>query len=106
MNLTIFVEPGPAGFRATTGGPPPLTADGPTADAAVAAVQAQYAARLAAGGEVRTVSVTPAPAVIPTDDIAAIAARMRANPLFEEYEAAVEQWRREYNAVPEENEAA
>ncbi len=94
MQLTVFVEPGPAGFRATSTIPLALTADGPTADAAVAAVQAQYAARLAAGGEVRAVSVLPA------DDIAAIAVQMRANPLFEEYMAAIADYRREHNAVP------
>ena len=99
MQLTVFVEPGPAGFRATSGAPLVLSADGPTADAAVAAVQAQYAARLAAGGEVRVVTIAQ------VDELLAAAARMRANPLFEEYEAAVAEWRREFNAVPGPDEA-
>jgi hypothetical protein len=38
MEVPVFVEPTPTGFRATAGSPLPLTADGPTADAAVAAV--------------------------------------------------------------------
>lgn len=99
MQLTVFVEPGPAGFRATSSSPLALTADGPTADAAVAAVQAQYAARLAAGGEVRVVTLTQ------VNELLAAAERMRANPLFEEYEAAIQEWRREFNAVPDADDA-
>ena len=99
MYLTVFVEPGPGGFRATSTSPLALSADGPTADAAVEAVRAQFAARLAAGGEARTVQVPD------VDDLATIAARMRANPLFEDYLAAVEEYRREHNTVPDPAEA-
>ena len=60
MEIPVFVEPIPTGFRASTGSPLPLTADGPTADTAVAAVQGLLAERLRTGGQVHTLTV-PAP---------------------------------------------
>jgi hypothetical protein len=94
MTLTVFVEPGPAGFRATVGGPPAVTADGPTADEAVEAARAAYQTRLAAG-EVRVIHVAE------VAEITRLAAKIGENPLFEEYEAAVQEFRREFNKVPD-----
>jgi hypothetical protein len=69
MNLVVSVAPHADGYRACTGSPLDLTADGPTADAAVDGLRGLVAARLVAG-EFRTIHVpepwlaadpTPAP---------------------------------------------
>lgn len=49
MTISTLVEPIPGGFRATTGGPLDLAAEGPTAADAFAALQALVDARLAGG---------------------------------------------------------
>lgn len=87
MELPILVEPSPAGFRAATGAPLDLAADGPTADAAVAALRALVAARLAAGTQLRTLTVHP-PAQ-PT---------LASNPLFGDWLRAVERYRDQRDA--------
>ena len=67
MTIPTLVEPIPGGFRASTGGPLGLTADGPTADAAVDAVQLLVNDRLAHGAAVRPVQApaTPRPPLPP-----------------------------------------
>ena len=103
MQLTVFVEPTPAGFRATAAAPVALTADGPTADAAVAAVQARYAAWLAAGGQVRMVSLDGAgqPPFRRGSAAAVLAAVARTAPPSDEFVAAIEEYRRATNTVPD-----
>ena len=49
MTVPTLVEPIPGGFRASTGGPLALTADGPTAEAALAVLKLRVDARLANG---------------------------------------------------------
>ncbi len=105
MYLTVFVEPGSAGFRATCTSPLALTADGPTADAAVAAVREQYAVRLAAGGEVRTVSLDEAAADRPGSAaaiLAAVADRCT-TPLSDEFDREVAEFHRLNNTVPDDD---
>ncbi len=67
MTIPTLVEPIPGGFRASTGGPLVLTADGPTADAAVDAVQHLVNDRLSGGAVIRPVQVpaTPRPPLPP-----------------------------------------
>ena len=95
MEIPVFVEPIPTGFRATAGSPLPLTADGPTADAAVAAVQELLAEQLRAGGRLRTLTIPTA------DEIAAAGRRLADNPLFDDFVRAIEEYRREHNTVPD-----
>ena len=120
MNIPVLVEPHPPGFRATTGGPLDLSAEGPTAEAAVDALRGLVVDRLKSGGQLRTLTFTDVGAAHPADgstteaggpyrtltaaDIDAIQAsakRMRENPMFEEYLQAIEEYRREHNKVPD-----
>lgn len=95
MELPVLVVPHPPGFRASTGGPLDLTADGPTADAALAALKELIADRLRAGAQLRLLSFTD------VETIQALAQRMRENPMFEEFEQAIAEYRREHNRVPD-----
>lgn len=95
MELPVFVTPLGGGFRAATGAPLHLTAEGPTADAALVAIRDQVAAHLRAGGQFRTLAVT---------DVAAIqesARKLGESPLFEDWVQAVEEYRRQHNTVPD-----
>lgn len=95
MELTVFVEPHPPGFRAATGRPLDLAADGPTPDDAVAALRALVAARLQAGGQIRTLTLTD------TDAIRAAAQKLGRSPQFEDWVREVEEYRRLHNTVPD-----
>ena len=94
MELPVLVSPLPAGFRAATGGPLDLTADGPTPDAAVDALRALLTAKLQ-GAQLRTVTVGDHASVL------AAARRLGESPLFEEWVQAVEEYRREHNTIPD-----
>jgi hypothetical protein len=59
MTVTILVEPTAGGFRARTGGPLDLAAEGPTGEAAVAALGGLVADRLAGGAYLTAVAVNP-----------------------------------------------
>lgn len=109
MELQVLVEPGPAGFRAITGPPLDFTVDAPTADAAMAGIRERFAAWRAAGGEVRVIPLptplTPEPPTRPGTNVArleALAAKIGQNPLFEDYVAAIEEYRREHNTIHDE----
>lgn len=95
MELTVFVEPHPPGFRATAGVPPHLSADGPTPDDALAALRSLVSARLGAGGQFRTLTVTD------VDAIRSAARKVGESPLFEDWVQAVEEYRRQNNTVPD-----
>ena len=91
MEIPVLVEPSPTGFRAVTGAPLDLSADGPTADAAMSTLRTLVAARLRAG-QLRTLTVTD------VDAILAAARAVGENPLFEEYVKSIEEYRRERDA--------
>lgn len=95
MEVPVLVEPVPAGFRAATGTPVPLSADGPSADAAVAALHTLLADRLRAGGRLRTLTVSDA------DAITAAARAVGENPLFGEWVQAIDDYRKAANTVPD-----
>lgn len=94
MTISVFVEPTPKGFRATTGSPLELTAEAKTEDAAIAAVRAKFAARLQAGGKVHQLHITD------VDGILEAVERLRNNPMFEEVEESIRQYRRKHNTKP------
>lgn len=100
MEIPVLVEPSPTGFRATTGAPLGLTADGPTADAALAALRAIVAERLRAGAQIRTLAMTDVGSILEA------ARRLRENPLYEEFEKAVEEYRQAHNTIPDPDEPA
>jgi hypothetical protein len=116
MEIPVFVEPAAGGFRATTGAPLVLTADGPTADAAVVAVQAQLAERLKNGAQLRTVSVNGQPEQpddgvrivggIPLRPLGEEGVRkllrfVQEHPMTEEDARVIEEYRREHNTIPD-----
>jgi hypothetical protein len=94
MEFPVLVTQQANGFRAATGGPFDLTADGPTPDAAVGALRAAVVAKLQSG-EVRTLTVSD------TEITLAAARRLGESPVFEDWVQAVEEYRRENNTVPE-----
>lgn len=63
MELPVLVTEQPTGFPAVAGEPFNLTADGPTADAALAVLRAAVVAKLQSG-HVRTLTVTNPAAII------------------------------------------
>ncbi len=94
MELPVIVSPVPNGFRAATGQPLDLSADGPTPDAALSALRTVVVAKLQSGA-LRTLTVADA------DATAALARRLGENPLFEDWVRAVEEYRRQHNTVPD-----
>lgn len=98
MEIPVLVEPSPTGFRASTGAPLGLTADGPTADAALAALRTAVAERILAGAQVRTLTIT-GPTPTPTR-------RLAENPLFDDWLRAVEEYREQKDAEERAAEAA
>jgi hypothetical protein len=76
MSVSILVEPAANGFRAASGGPLDLTAVAESAAGAVAALREKIADRLRGG------AASPVP-VLPLAD----------NPLFDDWLAAVEEYR-------------
>jgi hypothetical protein len=94
VELPVLVLPLPSGFRASSGSPFNLIADGPTPDAAVDALRVQLAANLR-GGQLRTVTVTD------PDSVRAAARKLGENPLFEDWVRAVAEYRQQHNTVPD-----
>jgi hypothetical protein len=62
MQIPVVTEPiTPGGFRARSGEPLALTAEGSTREEALQKLREQLAARIAAGAEVTSLDVAPAP---------------------------------------------
>jgi hypothetical protein len=95
MELPVLILPQPTGFRASTGGPLDLSADGSTPDAALAALKSLVTSKLQPGGQIRSLSVTD------IDSIQTTARKVGASPLFEEWVQAVEEYRQQHNTVPD-----
>lgn len=94
MDFAVSVQPVAGGFRASTGGPLDLTADGPTPDAAVAAVRDQVVTRLRLG-EIRVVRVSDLERALEA------AARVGDNPELEGFLADLAESRRVQHPVSE-----
>ncbi|HEX4608812.1 MAG TPA: hypothetical protein VH092_11465 [Urbifossiella sp.] len=94
MKFVVTVGPHAGGFQARTGGPLDLTAEGPTADDAVAALRGLIAARLRTV-EYRSIDVPdPLPKADPTKDDTP-------DPVFNGYLEAIAEHRRIHNTVPD-----
>jgi hypothetical protein len=94
MDFPVLVVPQPSGFRASTGGPLDLAADGSTPDEAVEALRTLLTIKLRSA-HVRTVTVAD------SDPICAAARKVGESPLFEDWVEAVEEYRRQHNTVPD-----
>jgi len=78
MTLSVFVEPTGKGYRASTGSPLDLTAEAATVDEVMADIRSQFALRLKAGCQVRTLTM------LDVEGIAAAAAKLSKNPMLPE----------------------
>ena len=97
MNLNVIVTPHADGYRAWTGGLLDLTADGPTADAAVAALRAVLLARVPRF-EVRTIHLPdPLPLAEPAPD-------PERDAVFQGYLEEVARIRSVTNTIPDDDE--
>ena len=94
MTFVVSVAPHAGGFQARTGGPLDLTADGPTADAAVAAVRDLVATRVRSG-EMRVIHVADVQTIVEA------ATRLSKNPQLGAYTEELAENRRLHNAVPD-----
>ncbi len=97
MSIPILVEPTATGFRAETGGPLNLSADGPSSEFAVSALHAKILAKLQNGATIIHLPVPP-PSPVPEESMAD-------NPLFDDWVAAVKEYRRMREAEEEALEA-
>jgi hypothetical protein len=95
VEVPVLIESLPVGFRASTGTPIPLSADGPSADAAVAALQRQLNDRLRAGGRLYRLTVSDA------ETVTAAARAVGEHPLFDEWVRAIDDYRKAVNTVPD-----
>jgi hypothetical protein len=101
MNIPVLLEPTPAGFRASTGAPLNLTAEAPTADAALAAIRGAWQAREAAGATIVEVNVPS------QSRFRQLIAEMAAHPdILDQVDAATKEYRREREAEEDAAEAA
>ena len=91
MSIPILVEPTANGYRADTGSPLDLFAEADTAAGAVAALRAKIADRLRAGAVLIEQPVPAPPSPIPVVPLAE-------NPLFDDWLAAVEEYRNSRDA--------
>jgi hypothetical protein len=86
MSIPILIEPAANGYRAEAGGPFDLSAEADSAAAAVAALRAKIADRLRGGAVLIEQSVAALALPIPIVPLAE-------NPLFDDWLAAVEEYR-------------
>ena len=89
MQIPVLVEPIATGFRASTGSPLDLTAEGAT-------LKKNLTTRLQSGAKLRSLRV------LDVDSMLAAGRSLAANPLFDDWVAAVEEYRRIHNTVPDE----
>lgn len=90
MSIPILVEPTATGFRAETGGPLNLSADGPSSEFAVSALHAKILAKLQNGA---TIIHLPVPPPSPQPEMS-----MAEHPLFDEWLEAVKDYRKQREA--------
>jgi hypothetical protein len=97
MKIPVYVEPVEHnGFRARSGEPLALTSEGATADEAVQKLQQLVAARLASGGQVIEIDVPAS-----NNPWLRLAGMFKDDPLFDEWQQAIAERRRQIDADPE-----
>ena len=90
MQLPVLIEPVDGnGFRAESGSPVPATAHGATREEALRNLRQTIQARLAAGAEIACVEIYD-----PERPHAQVAGIFKDNPLFDEWQEAIEEYRR------------
>jgi len=93
MQIPVLIEPVAAvGFRARTGEPLPLSAEGATRAEALGKLQEMLENKLKNGSELATLDLGPRP-----HPLAEFAGRYANDPMIEEWREAVEEYRRQKN---------
>ena len=97
MRIPVLVEPVASnGYRARSGEPLPLSAEGPTAEAALANLRELLTARLTAGSQLTTVEVPGS-----GNPWLRGAGMFKDDPLFDEWQAAIAERRQQIDADPD-----
>lgn len=102
MDIPVLLEPTATGWRATTGAPLNLAAEGPDKDAVLADVRAQTAAKLTGGATVVSLSVPVC--TLDLEVIDKLTAEIAANPFFDEWVKGIAEYRAEVNVPPDPDE--
>lgn len=95
VEIPVLVERSTDGFRASTLSPIALAAVGLTEEAALDALSGELHEQLANGNRIRTLKV------LDVEAIQTQGARIAANPLYGEYLASIDEYRRVHNQVPD-----
>ena len=98
MQIPVLTEPIPNGFRARSGEPLVLTAEGATREEALAKLREAVQKRVADGAELTLLDVGP-PFSHPWDSFAG--SWVEGDPLIAEWEKEVEEYRRRMDEAPE-----
>ena len=94
MQIPVLIETTPGnGFRARSGEPLVLTAEGATRDEALGRLRHLIEGRVAAGAEIVPLEIPPS-----EHPLARFAGMLKDDPLFEEWKQAMEEYRRERDA--------
>lgn len=97
MQIPVLIEPLPNnGYRASTGLPLPVSAEGPTREQALSNLQQVLASRLSAGMEIASLEVPAA-----EHPLARFAGMFKDNPLFDEWQQAIADYRQQVEDDPE-----
>jgi hypothetical protein len=92
MNIPILIEPiASNGFRATGGAPFDLSAEGATRDEALQRLRAEIDRRMAGGATVVPLEITP----LEENPWVQGAGMFRDDPQFDEWQAAIQEYRRQ-----------
>jgi hypothetical protein len=97
MQIAVLIEPVDSeGYRATTGQPLALTAEGATREEALRELRRVLATRLSAGAEIALIEVSAA-----EHPLAQYAGMFKDNPLFDDWQRAIAEYRRQMDGEQE-----
>ncbi len=98
MNIPVLIEPiAKNGFRATGGAPFQITVEGTTRDEAIARLRAEIDKRMAEGATVVSLDITS----VEENPWIKGAGMFRDDPQFDEWQAAIAEYRRKVDAEDE-----
>jgi hypothetical protein len=97
MEIQVLIEPVASnGYRVTTGQPLALTAEGASREEALEVMRRSLQARLSTGAEIAALEITA-----PTHPLARFAGMFKDNPLFDAWQLAIADYRKQADEEPE-----
>ncbi len=96
MQIPVLIETGTYGYRATTGQPLALSADGATREEALGQLRKAMKTRLGAGAEIAPLEVASS-----EHPLAPYAGMYKDNPLFDAWQQAIADYRRQADEAME-----